>query len=563
MMLDARALPDGHRVHADGCVIGAGAAGITLAHELRDSGLKVALMEAGGRRFDAASQGLYEGEVADDTPHPPPHLYRQRRFGGSTTIWGGRCVPFDGIDFERRDHVPDSGWPIAAAELAPYYLRAQELCEAGPFAYTVAEALPGAPPQMIPGFASDAITTDRIERYSPPTDFGRRFGRELRAAAKVEVYLHAPCVELLPAHDGRSIGSARFVTGPAGRALTVHARRFVLATGGLEVPRLLLASSSVHAGGIGNHAGHVGRYYMTHIEGTLGVLDLGPANGHAVVDFERTAGDDRIYVRRRLGLSAEAQRRHGLLNFVARLFHESIVDPSHRNGVLSAMYLVKDLILPEYSRKLTTIELSRLAGTRRDARFLMRHLGNIVRDAPGIAAFGLCWAVRRNLARRRIPYVVLRSRTDRYPLDFNAEQSPNPESRVTLGNGRDALGMPRLRIDWRVNEDDYRSVERTYRLLQREFARTGAGRLEFDSDGLLDQIRRGHPVGGHHIGTTRMGDRPADGVVDRDCKVFHTENLFVAGSSVFRTSSHANPTLTIVALATRLADHLRQIGASA
>src|SRR5262249_33832309 len=142
-------------------------------------------------RAEKATQRLYEGAVADERMHTAPHRYRQRRFGGSTTIWGGRCVPLDGIDFEARDYMPLSGWPIGLRELMPYYPRANQLCEAGEFQYNASRAFQQPLRPMMEGFRSEHFTTDSLERFSCPTDFGARYAEQLRVARNVRVLLHA------------------------------------------------------------------------------------------------------------------------------------------------------------------------------------------------------------------------------------------------------------------------------------------------------------------------------------------------------------------------------------
>ena len=140
MMLDASELPTGKTLTADLCIVGAGAAGITLALQLIDSGLEVLVLESGGLKPEAATQALYSGSVREARLHSPPDRYRQRRFGGTSTIWGGRCMPFDPIDFEPREFMPHSGWPLSRAELLPFYRRANRLAEAGEFEYQAGPA---------------------------------------------------------------------------------------------------------------------------------------------------------------------------------------------------------------------------------------------------------------------------------------------------------------------------------------------------------------------------------------------------------------------------------------
>src|SRR5579862_1428758 len=191
MIDDSSQLNDGATLHAEVCIIGAGAAGITLALELAETGISVLLLESGGLQPEPETQSLYQGAVADERLHSPLHRYRERRFGGSTTIWGGRCVPFDPIDFEHRDYLPGSGWPIGREALLPFYPRANQLCEAGEFEYLATRAFQRPLRPMITGFHSEHFSTDSLERFSCPTNFGARYRQLLRDAPNVRVLLHS------------------------------------------------------------------------------------------------------------------------------------------------------------------------------------------------------------------------------------------------------------------------------------------------------------------------------------------------------------------------------------
>jgi choline dehydrogenase-like flavoprotein len=541
-------VPVGTELHGDLCIVGAGAAGITLALELAGTGASILLIESGGISTSAKVQSLYRGEVVDPLTHSALHHYRVRRLGGSTTIWGGRCVPFDPIDFAPRPYVPGSGWPIDRADLVPYYIRANAYCEAGAFAYSVPEALPGRPRELIPGLRGRIVRTDSIERFSRPTDFGTRYRAALATAPNLRLLLHANCVQIALDPAGRVVDHLVIATFRPSR-LTVRAHQVVLAAGGLETTRLLLASNDVMRDGIGNHSDMLGRNYMCHLAGTIGTLELFGAPQAVAVEYERSR--DGIYCRRRLTVSEAAQRRLKLLNAVFRLDHPSPWDPGHGHPVLSAMYLVKEFILYEYSRKMRL--------HRTTPGDLLRHARNIAAHPIALSSFAAMWLRRRTLARRKLPSVVLRSPHNVYCLEFNSEQVPNPASRLTLAQSKDALGMPQLRVDWRCTALDVDSVRRGYLLLQRAFARARVGRLHLDADRLDCAVLAEGAQGGHHLGTTRMSYDPADGVVDPHCRVHGVENLYIAGGSVFVTSSHANPCLTIVALAIRLADHLRTL----
>jgi len=547
MIASAHDLADGQALDADICVVGAGAAGIAMALELIDSRLSVLLLESGGFKPDTATQALYEGSVADERLHSPPDRYRQRRFGGSTTIWGGRCMPFDAIDFERRDFVAHSGWPIGLDDVLPYYPQANRLCEAGEFAYTAQDAFRTPPRPMMKGFASTRFTSDALERFSCPTDFGARYAHRLRAARNVRVVLDANVTHLQADAAGVRIESLRVQT-LAGRRLLVRARHVVLATGGLEVPRLLLASRDRMPAGIGNAHDVVGRYYMCHLAGTIGTLRFtGPVGD---IHHGYDVSDEGIYCRRRLALLPAAQRAQHLGNFIARLHHPRITDPAHRNAVLSLLFLAKAVIPYEYARRLHGDDVVTAAQW-------LRHLGNVA--ARPFDAVGFAWHMLRDrkLAARKFPSIIIRSRANLYSLDFHAEQEPNPDSRVTLGEGTDALQMPRLRVDWRYTRGDVDTVRGALALLAADIAGSGIGRFDYDPDTVEAEMTRYGAYGGHHIGTARMGTDPRSSVVDADCRVHGMQNLHIAGAAVFPTSSQANPTLTIVALALRLASHLK------
>jgi choline dehydrogenase-like flavoprotein len=547
MIEDVCDLPDGHTLSADICIAGAGAAGITLALELAGSGLAVLLLEAGGLKAERRTQELYDGSVVDERLHSPPHRYRQRRFGGTTTIWGGRCVPLDDIDFEARDYMPLSGWPIGPEALRPFYPRANELCEAGAFKYQEGEAFTGPLRPMIAGFRSEHFSTSSLERFSCPTDFGARYRERLRQSSNVRVLLHAN-VTRVRFHPDRATVESLLVCTLTGKSFNVRAARFVLATGGLEVARLLLANRDVWPQGIGNQHDVVGRYYMCHIAGTVGTLKLSvPASA---IWHGYDLSEEGVYCRRRLALAAATQRRLGLGNFVARLHHPRITDPAHRTAVLSALQLAKGLISYEYGKRLHGQE-------RLGLNAWLAHIRNVLSDPGEVIAFGHHMLRDRFLAKRKFPSIIVRSKAGHYSLDFHAEQQPSALSRVSLMRERDALGMQRLAVDWRYTPLDVHTVSVGVELFAADIRASGIGKFEYDPDSIELEMSRYGAYGGHHLGTARMGSDPRVSVVDGDGRVHGLRNLYLAGSAVFPTSSQANPTLTILALAVRLAAHLR------
>ncbi len=544
MIVDAREVEGDLR--ADICIVGAGAAGIAVALQFLEGRQDVLLMEAGGEDDEPETQALYGGEVADERLHAPPVNYRRRAFGGSTAIWGGRCMPFDPIDFAQRPWMPGPGWPIGIEEVMPFYPAANAICEAGDFAYTAQEAFPGGMRPLLKGFAGRHFSDDTLERFSCPTDFGRRYRARIAQSRRLRLVLHANVTELRTGVNGSFVDSLAVQT-LTGRAFSVRARQVVLAMGGLEVPRLLLASRDRHARGIGNAHDQVGRNYMCHIAGSLGeVHAVGNAKDHW---HSYQIADDGVYCRRRFALRAQAQAQLGVGNFVTRLHHPRIPDPAHRTGSLSALMLAKPLISYEYSKRLHgegALALSAWVG----------HVRNVVLDPVDTAGFLLHFLARRTLAARKFPTVIVRPKSGVYTLDFHSEQEANPESRVSLVAARDALGMQRIRVDWRYTGGDIRTVRVAAEALAEDMAESGCARLRFDPESVEECALQDGAYGGHHIGTARMARSASQGVVDAECRVHGMRNLFVAGSAVFPTSGQANPTLTIVALALRLAEKL-------
>lgn len=510
---------------ADVCVLGAGAAGIAIARELDGCGARVLVLESGGRDFDQRTQDLYRGELAG-LPHGGLGGYRFRVFGGSTTRWAGQALPLSGLDFAEREWVPGSGWPFGLEELAPYYERAAALMAIAPFPPEEAASWPAAlapPPPFDPG-----LVRPRFSQFSPEPDFARRFGAQLEASANVEVVLGANLTELVPDPALSGIDFAR-VSSLGGRRFEVRAERFVLCLGGLEIPRILLASDRRCEGGIGNGHDLVGRCFQDHaglVIGTIASAD----EGRLRRTFRPRRGGGLKYAPL-LAAGEELQRRERILNAAGM------------------------------------VQFGGRAASDAAAKALVRALGR-----SQFAAQARAEAPAAALTVLRDPLPVLRAAGRRFllrqpgfdtagtpVLAVGGEQAPNRDSRVYLGDERDELGMRRLTLDWRVTELDLRSWRRFAEVVATELERTGWGRAELDLAKLPDdpEAVSGLVDAGHHIGTTRMAADPRAGVVDPDCRVHGFENLFVASSSVFPTGGFSNPTFTILALALRLADRLR------
>ena len=515
MFVDFRTLGEGSRIEADLCIIGAGAAGITIAREFVGTSVRVCLLESGGLEFDAETQALYEGETTG-VAYFDLDACRLRYFGGTTNHWDGWCRPLNEIDFEAQPHVPYSGWPITRIDLDPFYERAHRLLEIGPYIYD--ERYWQEHQIRPPEFARDLLQID-YWRFSPPTRFGQAYLRDLEMSANIKVLTYANVTNVQANSTASAVEyvEVRSLTGLSG---LVTAKHFVLACGGIENPRLLLLSSGVEARGLGNQHSLVGRFFMEHLETEVATVtsDIGDEL-HAVLDG-RKATDTGVRVQPCLSTGRRLQLEKGILSCTITLQFRSRVWQRdvwawHEGGIPM-----------DYWNK----------------------VWRLVRDADHLPADAYGYFVQGRLPPSSI---------SRISLDIVGEQAPNPDSRVTLSEDRDELGLNRARLEWRLTELERSSMAEFVKAIGREFGRLNLGRVKVE-DWSIDS---GWPVNlhgaNHHMGTTRMADDPKRGVVNRQCRVHGVYNLYVAGSSVFPTCGSGVPTMSIVALALRLADHLK------
>jgi choline dehydrogenase-like flavoprotein len=508
---------------ADICIVGTGAAGVALAREFFGTSTKVLLLEAGGLRFEQESQDLYRSEIVG-LPHNGVHEGRARTYGGTTTLWAGQALPLSASDFDTRDWVPKSGWPISYDEVSKFYRRAEEVMKLPDAGYERAAwpATAGQPPAY-----DESVCRAQLSQFSNDQDFGVSYANELRQSENVCVVTHANVTNIGLNAAGTAVDSLE-IRSLGGRRHRVKCRNYVICCGAIETARLLLASNDVRPAGVGNDRNLVGRYFQEHLHCVP--VPIRPADHR---DFARRFNAFRFNGIKRvpkIAASSEFQRKHRILNVGAE-----VVYPPDKESPIEA---AKDLLNVVRGRG----SLSRAPIA---ARRVMRR--------PGVL-FGALWR-----------YGVLRQPaqdTSGTPyLGVCGEQSPNPESRIRLGAERDPLGMPRTVVDWRLTDLEKHSVCMFTEAVAREFERLRMGSIEFSESSWPDDPKRFGEVlhdSNHHIGTARMSSSSEQGVVDTDCRVHGVSNLYIGGSSVFPTGGYSNPTLTIIALALRLANHLER-----
>ncbi len=527
MMTDARTFSAGQIIEADICIVGAGAAGITLAREFIKTDIRVILLESGGTKFSHPTQFLYRGEIAGRN-FTPLDFTRRRQFGGSTATWSGRCRPLERSDFEVREWIPHSGWPFSLSDLLPYYKRANELLELGDYQYDSAfwDAQ-----EKYHGLGGAKHIETKIFHFSPPTRFGERYRRELELAQNIHVVLNANALHIQLQQDGSLVNSIRCAT-LRNKPFNVKAKLFVLGLGGLETARLMLVSKDIHSYGVGNQHDVLGRYFMDHVDFFDGVVLNAPGNLPAsFFKLNYSIPMKNLGMVRAIGITDEYRQKHKLLNACAFF----VKRPAYKIDDRFFSSAMQDFIQISETLRHATAPSLKVVGS------LWRSIFH------GRSLIPMIWQM---LARKAGPYY--------FGVQIQLECIPNSESRVTLSEQKDALGMNRIKLNWQLTQQDLESYHHFREVIFSELQYLGFEIRKINHD--LDS--EGWPVSivpaKHHSGTTRMSEDPQQGVVDENCKVHGVSNLFIAGSSVFPTSGMANPTLTIVALAVRLADHIKR-----
>jgi choline dehydrogenase-like flavoprotein len=533
-IVDATQFADKARIQADICIAGAGAAGITLASALDRSRLSICLIESGGFKVSEALQSL---NALDNVGYPVRENFmsRARYLGGSCNLWAGRTMKLCPIDLVKRDWVACSGWPISYEELERYYPRAERLLRLPAFDEFEDDAnLAGVGVEEARLIGHDLLRPSVALWAAKPLRFGKVYRRLLKASRNVTTYLNANVTELVADASGAQV-KALTVNTENGRQLTIEAKNYVLACGGLESARLLLVSRTQHPNGMGNAHDVVGRFFQDHPRAIFGKIRLArPVSLPYLLGMPISTGKVQIGLR----LSDQLQQTEGLLNSYVSL--EPQLSQLAVMQYESAVNAAKILLRRGHAGPRSDV-FRRDLGELRDMIYLLTPKEIMPQSVYRVYA----WLKRR--IRRTV------SASHLTVINF-CEQAPNPESRVYLSDKCDALGMRTLILDWRIGEEEPRSIRRLHEVLGQAVESAGLGVLETRPQD-ISTVR--FTDASHHIGTLRMSGDPKTGVVGEHCKVHGIENLFVAGSAVFPTAGHANPTLTIVALALRLADRLQ------
>ncbi|OOG65729.1 hypothetical protein B0E45_26700 [Sinorhizobium sp. A49] len=554
---------DNSTIMADMVIVGAGPVGLTIAEHCCRQGRRVILVESGLETENPEHSALNEvenvGELQQEaqirkrvefhgsqakfwSPDVQPFGVRCRALGGSTHAWAGKSAPFDALDFQARSWVPHSGWPVDREHIVPYLHRAMK----------VLNLSPKAPPECFDtgGLRSFywQFARSRVDRLDV-----MRFGPEFlgRQPADIDVLLDATVRNI-----GLNSDVSRFshidVVSIGGKHARIEAEICVLAAGGIENARLLLASTEVLSKGVGNHNDVVGRYLMDHVEARVGRFPTDQmARLTKLFGFYGVHHEKRAHMfAHGLALTDGAQEREQVLNAAVFFSTERAPDDP---------WVALKKLLRSRSDDIGRDILSVAAGSG----FIARGIGmKILSDRRTPKVFkdlvvNAAIALSPNLVADEFQSQGLPRKLTGLRMEAICEQAPNPASRISLSDRKDKFGVPIAKIDWRIGDLERKTLLRTAELSHQALAQAGLATPSLES--WVTERRTQDLViidMAHTLGTTRMSTNPRTGVVDVNCKVHGINNLYVAGGSVFPTSGHANPTLMILSLAIRLADHL-------
>jgi choline dehydrogenase-like flavoprotein len=500
----------------DICIVGSGATALALLTKFYDTSLRVVVLEAGGEDITVQSQDMYK-VVTPYHPFPGAEVGRFRVFGGSTTKWGGQTLPLDPIDFKKRDWVPFSGWPLPYQEIAKYYPEVDEFLgvEAHDYESDIYKLL------REKRLQEDDILKFRFSKWSPKPNLREGFRKQLVASANVTLVQHASVIAI-NLFDNHKQVSDLVISNLAHKKGRVRATTYVIACGGIENARLLLASRHQLSKGIGNSHDVVGRFLQDHPNAHIGHVTQAKNRTQRYFNY--------FYIKKtrflpRLILTEKFQTTHKLLNASASLLFFSQGKDAYSQ--------VLDIYRKRARGKLG----------KEDVQSLLK---------LGLQAHQLVKPVMSMLVRNKVftPNPTIK-------LNLMIENPPEWHNRVALSDQRDALGIPLASVEWKVGEQVRQTLITSAGVFADYIARLGFGQLQL-ADWIQGTDWKSY-VGdaSHHIGTTRMSNSEIDGVVNTDCQVFGVNNLYIAGSSVFPTSGHSNPTSTLIALAFRLGEHLK------
>lgn len=484
------------------CIIGSGIGGGTVAQKLYEQNKEFIIIEAG--EFSGDSKNVsYENIGLDFGVRSTTTI----QVGGTSNLWHGVLAPLDKIDFEKRDWIAHSGWAVSLDDLKSYYKEASEVLKVEKYNYFEKETLSDelkSQLDILP-YNSEYMKNKLFQQSVPHINFKDVVKNICEESDKYDLYYNTTALELI-SENGKIIKLK--VGNSDGTFSYVEADEFIVTTGALETPRLLLNS------GIKNE--NIGKYLMDHPMGNLCQLEfLNPAKYPIYSDTKYSS-----HMKIKTGFELKDEK------------HKELKIPNHN-------FYLRPSFIKGIDNESEKIKLSLLA---------FKDGGVSIKDV---------WKVitSPNVIKQILAYKFSLDVTFKYAdLFFVTEQIPNPNSNVTLSDKKDRWGYPISKVNWQVLPEDIKSVKIWFELLLKELFPKKHYKFthtldDFDWENIFTSAI-------HHVGTCRMGESKENGVIDKNLKVFDIDNLYVCDGSIFTTAGNVNNGLTICAFACRLAESL-------
>ncbi len=502
----------------DFTIIGAGVAGILLAVKLSEKNKRVLLIESGHFEEDEKRQVLntveQTGKIVENAING-----RKRAVGGTSIAWGGQSLPFTQLDFDKKEWVNDSGWPINLSDLTPYYPIANRFMNIDEWDYKE---------DIFKKLAYEKLNCDEDKMYqhfskwAPQPNLRKLYNQQLKQ--NVTVIYNAVLTKIdLNTDPSRLLGEGGVekiqISNFNKKQVEIPVKNLLLATGGIETNRILLANNHQKKGGIGNHSGWLGKCFMDHP-----CIEIGSLNHPNLYKLQSTF-NTHIYKKRkysvRLSLTEAAQKKYQLMNTSALVEFREYENPEDN----------------PYSELFNFRDVRRLVAVKK----ILKNIDSYFFTAKALITEGF---VYKHKALPRINLML--------------EQEPISDSFIGLSDEKDQFGIPKAKIHWSITSKTWQTVNTMSNFLKDEFERLSLGELNIYPHIHLENVNWSSYLtdANHHMGGTRMSATPETGVVDSQLRVWGHENIYVCSSSVFPTGSHSNPTLTLMALCARLVDNI-------
>jgi choline dehydrogenase-like flavoprotein len=539
MIVNQEEINDNKTYIADLCLIGSGPASLTILDQLKKTKLKIVIIPGGKFHFDKNNQKLYKGIVGKDTYHEPLIKNRYREFGGTGNYWGGRCVPLDKIDFEKRNWIKNSGWPIRFNEIKKFYKQASNFLNISAYDEKTNFYKKNIK-EIIEKIDGKFLTSKKLESWSPILNFKKKF---LKTIKKDNILLIDNSHLIKIDADKKEV--TNLICKSLDKVFKVKCKTYVLACGGIENPRILLNSKNkFHPNGLGNTNDLVGRFYMAHHSGIF--LNIEPIKREKFL-YNYFKDNNNVYLRNRWWLNEKFQKLKKIGNTIFFLTYTlNSKDMGAQGKLFETLILLKKII----SNKKNLFSWKIISPL-----FKVLFNFNVIKYLTKFSYL--------RFKKNRLPSLLPNSLSKNFGLYHQFEQTPCYHSRLKLDKKKDALGQNLIKLDLKFNSIDIDTMWKSHEYLIEKVNKSKIGIIQKKYNKNLltktykQKLKKFNSMA-HHMGTTRMSTSSNKGVVDKNLKVHGINNLFIVGSSVFPTGGHANPSYTIIALSIRLSNLLKK-----